>query len=134
MANTPDPQPARAVRESRPIPDDCLLNGKHDGQVRDTPQPLDLEAVNLRWREADQFGGTTHSPIISDLVAEVERLRAVTRQAVGELDSEHAPMWSNDKALATGKEPIGCGMCFPHDGHWPCISRMIADDLRAAQP
>lgn len=54
----------------------------------------------------------------------------VVKQAVTELDEEHKPMWMSEKAEHTGKDPIGCYICFPHDGSWPCTTRMIADDLR----
>lgn len=56
--------------------------------------------------------------------AEIERLRAGIRCAVAELDADHRPEGD------PGKEPWGCVMCYPRDGDWPCVSRMIADDLR----
>lgn len=62
---------------------------------------------------------------------EIERLRAVIGQAVAELDAEHRPTWASPTAEAAGKEPVGCVICFPADGSWPCVSRMVADDLRA---
>lgn len=55
---------------------------------------------------------------------------AVVRQAVAELDAEHSPSWASAVAQKAGKEPIGCIICYPSDGSWPCVSRMIADDLR----
>jgi len=57
--------------------------------------------------------------------------KAAVTQAVRELDEEHAPTWVSDLAKDAGKDPIGCRMCFPSDGSWPCITRMIANDLRA---
>lgn len=59
-------------------------------------------------------------------------LREAAEQAVLELCDEHTPTWASDAAKADGKVPLGCAMCWPRDGHWPCISRMIADDLRQA--
>ena len=67
-----------------------------------------------------------------DLRAEVDRMRAAVVTALAELDEEHQPQWSSDEAAAKGKAPIGCTRCWPGDGHWPCSSRLIADDLRAA--
>lgn len=64
--------------------------------------------------------------------AEVKRLRKVVRTALADLDEEHQPQWSSDEAAAKGKAPIGCALCWPGDGHWPCRSLLIADDLRAA--
>lgn len=46
-------------------------------------------------------------------------------QAVKELRAEHYP----DPEL---KGRGGCVICWPKDGSWPCASRMVADDLRAA--
>lgn len=54
----------------------------------------------------------------------------IIAKAVAELDAEHQPQWYSDNAKAQGKEPIGCTICFPRDGSWPCVSRMVADDLR----
>lgn len=59
------------------------------------------------------------------------------RKAVAGLDAEHQPMWSAPGPGYTldpqeGKEPAGCCCCFPGDGSWPCVSRMVADDLRRA--
>jgi len=64
--------------------------------------------------------------------AEVERLREAVTTALANLDDEHQPQWSSDEAAAKGKAPIGCTRCWPGDGRWPCSSRLIADDLRAA--
>ena len=69
---------------------------------------------------------------IIDEANKARDLLRVIEDAVTELDAEHAPMWSSDEMKARGKEPIGCHICFPGDGSWPCTSRMIADDLRAA--
>lgn len=59
-----------------------------------------------------------------------DQLREAVVQAIRELDLEHRPLWFSDDAKAAGKVPIGCGVCWPHDGHWPCTTHMIADDLR----
>lgn len=67
-----------------------------------------------------------------DLRAENVRLRKALTTALADLDEEHQPQWTSDEAKAKGKAPIGCALCWPGDGHWPCTSRLIADDLRAA--
>lgn len=64
---------------------------------------------------------------------ETERLHRIVRQCVEELDAEHQPEWASPEAKAKGKDPIGCVMCFPSDGSWPCVTRMITDDLRALE-
>lgn len=58
------------------------------------------------------------------------RAGKAVHQAVTELDAEHAPTWTSADGKAAGKEPIGCQVCFPGDGSWPCVTRMVADDLR----
>lgn len=62
--------------------------------------------------------------------------RAVTAaaEAVIDLRLEHVPAWSSDEMRARGKDPIGCQLCWPADGHWPCSSSRIADELAAAVP
>src|SRR5678816_1570409 len=45
-----------------------------------------------------------------------DHVRARVMQAVLELDAEHVPEWASDTAKQAGKDPIGCVMCFPHDG------------------
>lgn len=52
-------------------------------------------------------------------------LADVVAQAVAALDAEHRP----DPEL---KGRGGCVMCWPKDGSWPCLTRMIADELRPA--
>lgn len=52
-------------------------------------------------------------------------LRPAVAQAIAELDAEHRPDWS-----LLGKS--GCIICWPKDGGWPCVTRQVADDLRAA--
>lgn len=59
-------------------------------------------------------------------------LRATVQQAVAELDAAHRPQWARPELEARGFDPVGCVICWPSDGHWPCTSRMIADDLREA--
>jgi len=69
---------------------------------------------------------------LQSALAEIERLWEALTTALADLDEEHQPTWSSDEAKARGKAPIGCTLCWPGDGHWPCSSRLIADDLRAA--
>ncbi len=66
------------------------------------------------------------------------RLVEATRAVLGQLEAAeaalraigdtHQPMWASDEAEAAGKEPIGCSLCYPSDGRWPCSTRMEADD------
>jgi hypothetical protein len=60
-----------------------------------------------------------------------KEMLAIVASAVHELDAEHRPQWADYRAEETGKDPIGCQICFPGDGSWPCVTRMVADDLRA---
>lgn len=62
------------------------------------------------------------------------------RGAVAELDAEHRPQWVSEhgKGYTTvprpGFDPVGCVMCFPHDGSWPCTTALITDDLISLLP
>lgn len=40
---------------------------------------------------------------------------------IAELDAEHRP----DPASGPG-----CRICWPKDGGWPCVTRLVADELR----
>lgn len=81
---------------------------------------LDRLEAALSWREKRA------EEISLDLAALV-KVRKAAEQAVAELDADHSPLVVQD-----GKKAIGCVLCFPGDGSWPCTARMIADDLRAA--
>ena len=62
----------------------------------------------------------------------IEVLERAIRDALPQLDDEHAPLWLTPEMEAEGRDPIGCRMCFPGDGSWPCVTRMVADDLAHA--
>jgi hypothetical protein len=64
--------------------------------------------------------------------ASFDDLRVAVARAVNELTIEHSPIWSTADAREAGNDPIGCTMCWPRDGHWPCMTRMVADDLQIA--
>lgn len=52
---------------------------------------------------------------------EIERLRAAIEEALGDLSGHQknpGVMW--------------CRICGADDGSWPCVTRMVADDLTAA--
>jgi hypothetical protein len=56
--------------------------------------------------------------------------------AIAELDAEHSPIWVAYGAVGytdtprNDLDPVGCRICYPGDGNWPCVSHMITDDLR----
>lgn len=62
------------------------------------------------------------------LVTEIHRLRAAIAEAVTELsDALHT-----EEHDADGR-PLGvCVMCGYRDGSWPCLARMVANDLERA--
>lgn len=74
------------------------------------------DALEAAWIEAD------------GLAAQLLGLRAAVEQALVELDLEHDA--TDEPAIAQRRG--GCRMCWPRDGGWPCITRSVADDLRAA--
>jgi hypothetical protein len=49
-------------------------------------------------------------------------------QALLSILSEHVPQWSTDTAKRSGKHPIGCALCWPSDGSWPCTTWLEARD------
>lgn len=56
---------------------------------------------------------------------EIDRLRGVIGNAAVELVAEHRSI-----RLAHGEQGHdGCVVCWPESSGWPCISRMIAEDL-----
>lgn len=59
-------------------------------------------------------------------------LRDAVQRAIHDLDLEHTPVWSSDTARAVGKDPVGCETCYPRDGHWPCTTLAIINELRDA--
>jgi hypothetical protein len=59
-------------------------------------------------------------------------LRDAVLNAVADLADEHQPQWASDEMKARGKDPLGCVICWPKDGGWPCSTAMVVDDLRAA--
>ncbi len=76
--------------------------------------------------------GTAYCDLAESQGRELERLRGLIREAIADLDDEHRPQWYSAEVKAKGYDPIGCVICFPEDGSWPCVGGMIADDLRAA--
>jgi hypothetical protein len=108
----------------------------------DTVEPMntanpDVEQLTARLAEGQCTGDArTEARSRVDIAGagsgEADRLRAVIAAAVAELTADHAPEWASDHARANGKDPIGCRVCYPRDGSWPCLSAMVADDLRAA--
>lgn len=64
----------------------------------------------------------------------IEEFFQVLDRELLELESEHRPQWSTPEAKALGKDPIGCMICWPSDGSWPCISKMCVEEIRKATP
>lgn len=91
------------------LPDDVMTVARH---------------VAAGLLEGDSPGDTWVPPhrVLTAAADEIERLREAMTAAKTELDTEHRP------------EPDGrcCIVCGPQDGSWPCVSRLIADDLDAA--
>ena len=71
---------------------------------------------------------------LSTLIDAHRTLQTAVAAAVAELDAVHDPMWASHRSEELGEKPIGCALCFPGDGSWPCTTRMVADDLRVTKP
>jgi hypothetical protein len=85
----------------------------------------------VRRSEYDRLRSATDS-IHADLTRHAADLTVAIQRAVRELDAEHQPDWASEQAREAGKDPVGCVMCWPKGGSWPCTSKLIADDLRTA--
>jgi hypothetical protein len=59
---------------------------------------------------------------LKDGAAEIERLRAAIDAVLAELGTDHQP----------NSDGRGCIWCFPRDGSWPCVHRMVLDELIGA--
>ena len=82
--------------------------------------------------DCDLCGSYDHVETSCDAITPEHRFRLQVECAAGELRGEHRPQWSTPEMQARGKDPIGCEICWPQDGGWPCVSREIADDLDRA--
>lgn len=85
-------------------------------------------AENLRQLATVGAFTNWHTSWVLSAHAAADLLDAIDAQ-VAELLAEHQPMWVSDEAKAAGKEPWVCLICGTADGSWPCISRLIADDM-----
>lgn len=84
------------------------------------PWPDDETAV-------DGFGSHVACTLVARVVRaenlnEVNRLRTAITAAIVDLNGAHYLNGPGDL----------CAVCGPADGSWPCVTRMVADDLRAA--
>ncbi len=55
--------------------------------------------------------------------AEIERLRAAVDVVLAEVGNHHRP----------NSDGRGCWWCGPGDGSWPCVHRMVLDELKEAR-
>ena len=55
---------------------------------------------------------------LNEAADEIDRLRSAIAKAANELAGDH-------------KGTEHCRICWPEDGGWPCVTRAVADDLRA---
>lgn len=59
---------------------------------------------------------------------------------VAELFAEHRPQWVAKGSYGyteepqDGFDPVGCVICYPQDGDWPCTSFIIAEAIKALIP
>ena len=118
MTETPEtPTPSLAARLER--------------YGRGTPKMDGSEVVPLpKYRDRPgQVIAILPAPVVADLRAAAAQLRQLDR-IKAELRGEHVPQWSTPEMEARGKDPIGCVMCWPQDGSWPCVTILIleADD------
>lgn len=91
-----------------------------------------LDQKETPVEQSEEIVGEVRRRRTAPLDTTYTRLRNAVLDAVSELAAEHQPEWSSDAMKAKGKDPIGCVICWPKDGGWPCSTAMVVDDLRAA--
>jgi hypothetical protein len=125
-----------------PLPNHCLTCGAERGlsmefasheaphvHCRDCGDRYWLQEVDGAWVARDTRKERQDR---MDAVVRWPVTNAVGR-AVAELDAEHRPMWASPQGGFThepveGREPVGCAICYPGDGSWPCTTRMVVDE------
>lgn len=87
--------------------------------------------------ELERCGWALHLELPAAVAVDVQKLTDAAAAQLRQLDrikaelrGEHVPQWSTPEMEARGKDPIGCVMCWPQDGSWPCttILTLEADD------
>jgi hypothetical protein len=58
-----------------------------------------------------------------EAATEIERLRAAVDVVLAEVGNHHRP----------NSDGRGCWWCGPGDGSWPCVHRMVLDELKEAR-
>lgn len=104
----------------------CELPNGHDGDHRCEHGTEPNRHPGVKGTEPVR---RLQSEVDADKLAAAAQLRQLDR-IKAELRQEHVPQWSTPEMEARGKDPIGCVMCWPQDGSWPCTTILIleADD------
>ena len=84
----------------------------------------------LCWCTQRWGGGSCEMCVAAD---EIEQLRNAIDSVLINIDSDHQPAWAGAEAKAAGKRPWCCQWCGPQDGSWPCVHRMVLDELKEAR-
>ena len=66
----------------------------------------------------------TQQAEIERLQTEIERLRAAIDSLLHDIDGDHTK---------ASDIPTWCRTCGPTDGSWPCVHRMVLDELKEAR-
>ena len=82
--------------------------------------------TELRGMVGPTSGGW-HALTILAAADRIDELEKTVVEAIAELRAEHF-------GATVDTSPRGCVVCYPADSSWPCVSRMIADDLAALLP
>ena len=70
---------------------------------------------------------------IGDAADEIERLRAGIDALLREIDGDHRPEWYSFEEQWSGKEPWRCELCGLFESGWPCVYRVVLDELKEAR-
>lgn len=126
--NEPELEEPRRIKLQAPFPDPQVavltekLRDAHERAERLANQIEQMTRSRNRWRLlAERYAADP------DRNRELGLLKAALTKAAANLDAEHRP-----ERVGANPGWEGCIVCGPADGSWPCVARMVADDLRTA--
>lgn len=50
-----------------------------------------------------------------------------------EIDNFHQPEWYSEESRLKGDNPLYCRTCGAQEGSWPCVHRMVLNELKEAR-
>lgn len=63
----------------------------------------------------------------------IEKLASAIDNLLEEIDSFHQPEWYSEESRLNGDDPLYCRTCGAQDGSWPCVHRIVLNELKEAR-